>query len=184
MAVLNLMSGSYQNCNAVACVIKYILRLGKNKDRENELMFWGGWGVPLYVQREDIIASVVYVQEKWNIATRKGRRMFHETITIGAYEFDDIGRDYFILKGIIDEYTYLAYFQHGFQVVYAVHWEPKKKLHVHFAVNTINYCNGKKWHTNKNETKCREVLFNQIFSRHQSPIIFERSQYEKKILCS
>lgn len=51
------------------------------------------WGVPLYAEREDIVASVVYVQKMWDIASRRGRRMFHETVTITAYELEYIGRD-------------------------------------------------------------------------------------------
>ena len=48
--------------------------------------------------------------------------------------------------GAIEEYCYKEYFQQGFQVVYAVHWDNNKSLHVHFVINTINFKDGKKWH--------------------------------------
>jgi hypothetical protein len=46
------------------------------------------------------------------------------------------------LTSIIEFYVY---YQLGFQAVYAMHIK-NGNLHIYFAVNTINYCNGEKWH--------------------------------------
>lgn len=50
----------------------------------------------------------------------------------------------------------------GFQVVYALHHQGK--FHIHFAINSINYQSGIKFHTSKREKADREILFNQILN--------------------
>ena len=32
-----------------------------------------------------------------------------------------------------------VYYQMGHQAVFGVHWEPEKRCHIHFAVNSINF---------------------------------------------
>ena len=53
------------------------------------------------------------------------------------------------------------------QTVFAVHWEEQKRYHIHFTVSTINYLNGRKWHTSLSEIKQREEIFNNILLNHQ-----------------
>ena len=173
MAELTLMTyGRYINTNAVPNVIRYVLRIRKNETRRNELLFWGGCGIPLYACAEDVIGSYLHVQNAYNISSRKGRRIFHETITMTPIEFNGIRNNYEVLKVAIEEYCYKEYFLQGFQVVYAVHWDHSKSLHVHFVINTINFIDGKKWHTSHVETAEREISFNFILRKYQSPIVF------------
>ena len=59
------------------------------------------------------------------------------------------------------------YYQMGHQAVFAVHWEQEKHCHIHFAVNSINFRNGRKWHTTLAEIKQREGDFNEILCKYQ-----------------
>ena len=56
------------------------------------------------------------------------------------------------------------YFSKGHQVVFAIHYESQKHLHIHFAINSINYKTGKKWHTNIQQNKIRECTFQNIIN--------------------
>ena len=56
------------------------------------------------------------------------------------------------------------YFNQGYQVVFAIHHQGR--FHIHFAVNTIHYITGKKFHTTKPEKDAREMLFNQILYKY------------------
>ena len=172
MAVLDIMTyGSYTNKDAVRNVLAYVLRVRDDERRRAELLFWGGFGIPVYDYEENVIKSFLCVQDTYNISSRKGRRIFHETVTMTPMEFNGLGNNYGVLKAVIEEYCYKEYFQQGFQVVYAVHWDKNKSLHVHFVINTINFKDGKKWHTSYEETAERETTFNSILRKYQSPII-------------
>ena len=46
-------------------------------------------------------------------------------------------------------------------MVYAIHWDKEKKLHIHFAVNAVNFMTGKKFITSKDGNNERERLFNE-----------------------
>ena len=81
MAVLITMTyGTYTNANAVPNVINYALRDRKNETRKNELLFWGGLGIPVYSVPKDVIRNYLCVQNIYNISSRKGRRIYHEII--------------------------------------------------------------------------------------------------------
>lgn len=56
------------------------------------------------------------------------------------------------------------FFKDGFQVYYGVHNKDKGKvhLHIHFAVNTVNYRTGKKRHENMMGTKVNGQKFRDI----------------------
>ena len=58
------------------------------------------------------------------------------------------------------------YFQMGYQTAFAVHYEPDKRYHIHFAINSISYLNGNKFHSNNVDTDCREHVFNEILRRN------------------
>ena len=67
------------------------------------------------------------------------------------------------------------FYDDGFQVYYGVHRpdETEKHLHVHFAVNTVNFKAGKKRHENKTATKKRQerldrIVMAEIINRQKS----------------
>ena len=166
MALLTMMEyGRYQNKDAVENVLRYIMRVRKYEDRANELLAYGGAGVPLYATPELMIQKFLYVQKLFHIDSRKGRRMHHEVLNLRDEEYEKLG------SSIQNLYQYalnccMVYYEQGHQVVFAIHWEPQKRLHIHFAVNTINFITGKKWHTSMNEYSDRERFFRHLLNAH------------------
>lgn len=167
MAMLMMMrQGNYTNRDAVENVIRYITRTRRNEDRRNELIAWGGYGVGCYATPELIIEQFECVQNVYGMGIRGGRRMFHETLNIRKEEFEWLERDYGTIYRIAmkcAEYYYSV----GHQVVFAVHyteneWGVNKGVHIHFAVNSVNFQTGNKWHTNRRESYKREENFNLI----------------------
>lgn len=159
--LLTMRQGNYTNRNAVSNVIHYVTRTGKRADRADELQGCGGCGIGIYDNSEDIIQQFLCVQNCYGIKNRGGRRMFHEIFCLEDGEFRGIGCSVDILKQIAMECSKI-YFNLGYQVVYGIHHEEEKKWHIHFAVNSINFLNGRKWHTNMRESFGREQRFNEI----------------------
>ena len=60
----------------------------------------------------------------------------------------------------------MEYYNEGFQVVYGVHWEETKKLHIHFAANAVNYITGRKFDTSVTGNLYRKHRFNEIMKEY------------------
>lgn len=58
------------------------------------------------------------------------------------------------------------YFRDGFQVVYAIHYEAGGQVHIHFAVSTINFRTGAKWHSSMVDLSGRQECFNAILPKN------------------
>lgn len=164
--------GNYDNSNVVENVIRYVTRTRINEMRQGDLIDVGGAGVAIYLTPGHMIQQFLYVQKEYKIDAKRGRRIYHEVFSISDDEIRSLGYDMEMVRKIAMECCQV-YFQAGHQVVFAIHWEPDKKLHIHFVVNTINYCNGQKWHTNIPELEYRENVFNGILRRH----IMDRGNY-------
>lgn len=176
--LLTMRYGNYTNTNAVSNVIQYVTRTGKRADRADELQGYGGCGIGIYDDSDDIIQQFLYVQNCYGIKNRGGRRMYHEVFCLDDEEFNGIGCSVTILNQIAMECAKI-YFNLGHQVVYAIHHDEQKKWHIHFAVNSINFLNGKKWHTSMRESTGRGQRFNEILSycickRYSTPLYFGR----------
>lgn len=159
--LLTMRYGNYTNNNAVSNVIQYVTRTGKRADRADELHGYGGCGIGIYDNPDDIIRQFLCVQNCYGIKNRGGRRMFHEIFCLNDEEFRRIGCSVNILNQIAMECAKI-YFNLGYQVVYAIHHEVEKKWHIHFAVNSISFLTGEKWHTGMRESTGREQCFNEI----------------------
>ena len=181
MAVLRTMTrGNYTNKNAVENVIRYVTRTRAGEDRFSELVSFGGMGVTMLSGAEDMFKQFLYVQNVHNIETRKGRRIFHEVFSLTYEDVFNIKFDMAILDAVARECCEVYYLA-GFQVVYAIHYEPKKYYHIHFVINSINFENGLKWHTNFSENKQRERIIQNILKQARcivKPVEFGLYQYE------
>lgn len=174
MGVLNRMTnGNYVNEDAVENVIRYITRTRKNENRKNELLMYGGKGVAIYEPVDYMIAQLIYVQCVFGIEQRKGRRMYHEVFSLDPHEFIRMGRNVNTLWKFADQCAQ-CYFDAGYQVVYAIHGTNESDLHIHFAVSTINFRSGLKWHDSKTDLDLREDLFNKILGKYQYMFIINK----------
>ena len=154
------MGGRYANADAVDNVIRYVTRTRSDEQRKGELQGYGGLGFFRYDTTETMIARFKAVQNAYGIGYRKGKRMFHEVFSITDREFEGINCDMKLLNQIALELCG-EYYRQGFQVVYAIHWDKEKKLHIHFAVNAVSFMTGKKFITSAKGNSERERLFNE-----------------------
>lgn len=154
------MGGRYANADAVDNVIRYVTRTRSDEQRKEELQEYGGLGFFRYDTTETMIARFKAVQNAYGIGYRKGKRIFHEVFSITDREFEGINCDMKLLNQIALELCG-EYYRQGFQVVYAIHWDKEKKLHIHFAVNAVSFMTGKKFITSKDGNNERERLFNE-----------------------
>lgn len=152
----------YTNVDAVEKVIRYITRTRCVESRSGELISVGGAGVICAGTVEEIIVQFLIVQNFYQIDKRGGRRVVHEILSFTEEEFNRINRNYALVNLVareISAYFYLS----GFQVVYAVHHDSEKHVHIHLAVNTINFKSGKKFHSGGEDFKYRIKHFQTIF---------------------
>lgn len=155
--------GQYCNKDAVDKVVGYITRTSGSKEGENDLVLYGGAGV-IGNDPRNMIADMNFVQDKFNINSRGGRRIHHSIYTINEEEFGKLGCSLRAIELMAKECAE-NYYDEGHQVAYAVHMndlESKGYMHIHFAVNTINVNTGKKYHESFHDLDCKKEQFNQI----------------------
>ena len=58
----------------------------------------------------------------------------------------------------------------GFQIVYAVHIDTKN-VHVHFAINSVNYETGLRWHISKHDLQSIKDFSDELMQKHHLSII-------------
>lgn len=156
---------NYSNHDAVENLLRYILRIRKTETRQNDLIMYGGKGVSLNLPPENIIKQFLYVQNLFQIDSRGGKRMYHEVLNLNDEEAKLFGED----MNKLYQFAMICcdlYYMNGYQVVFAVHFETEKRLHIHFAVNAVNYINGQKWHTSFEDRGQREVYFNLLLEKY------------------
>lgn len=182
-------SGNFKNTDAVENLIHYITRTRGNENRAGDLVTYGAAGACCYQSAEDIIQQFKYVQNTYRINSRKGRRMYHEILTLFDHEAGWLNYDPVWFWRVGTECCQV-YFQMGFQAVFAVHYEESKHYHFHFAVNSISFIDGRKWHTSFPEKNQRESIFNGILNRDQVmagrkavPIVYLKNAQEVKEYC-
>lgn len=102
------------------------------------------------------------------------RRVYHEVLSFTDTEFKYLQYDISIVKLIADEIC-KVFFDRGHQVVYGIHFSENQRLHIHFAVNIINFRTGLKLHSTTTDLKEREKYCNQLlysyFYRLQAIIV-------------
>lgn len=157
---------SYSNVDAVENVLRYVTRTRENEERAHELINYGAVGADYFHSVDGMIQQFCYIQNIHGINSRHGRRMYHEVLNLTDCEWERLGHDAEMIWWVGMECCQI-YYQKGHQAVFAVHWEPEKRCHIHFAVNTINFLNGLKWHTSLAEIEERGMIFNEILCKYQ-----------------
>ena len=180
---------NYTNVDAVGNLIRYVTRTRENESRKGDLITFGAVGANYFCSTDDIIQQFCYVQNVYGINSRGGRRMYHEVLNLKDCEMERLRQSSEWLWNVGMECCHI-YYQMGHQAVFAVHWEQEKHWHIHFAINSINYKDGRKWHTSMPEIKQREGIFNVILCKYQimatgaiEPLVFLDEGKEKKDYC-
>lgn len=169
--------GKYKNKDAVENVIRYITRTRENENEEkaSELISYGGRGVSAD-SPENAIMEMEKVQEAYN--KKSGRRIYHEFYLLKDSDFEAMGKNYEIVKKFA--HTCAGYYyNHGYQVEYAVHESKKKHTHIHFAYNSVSSIDGRKVKDYKGTLDTREKLFDEIAKEHyiDCPIFYSSLKY-------
>ena len=168
--------GRYENEDAVENVVRYITRTRPGENRKDELIAYGAMGVSAYAEPEIMIQQMKYVQNFYEIERKKGARIYHEFYRFDEREQSILGNNIVYLQQIALQCCNV-YYERGYQVIYAVHYDREKRLHIHFCVNAVSFVNGNKWHEYMNGLSQRQALFNGIAKKYMniiSPIEFER----------
>lgn len=139
---------NYRNPDAIEKVVHYPLKKEKTPHA-----ITGAIGVNGSDEKK-IIDEMTYIQKYFN--KDKGKRMIHFWISFSTKEMAVL--DY-------EDYRHIGYivadfFENQYQLVFGLH-EDTKHAHIHFAVNPVNYCTGKKYHWQKSDTRLLKTLINQ-----------------------
>ena len=160
---------NYTNKKAVSNVIHDITRTRENERQKRDLLNYGAVGCGCMIPADDMIQEFLYVQNAYGIEARKGKRMYHEIFSLLDEEVRGLYYNpYYLYEFALECAKW--YYDQGFQVVFAIHHQ--SKFHIHFAVNSINFRTGLKFHTSKIEKTKREQLFNWILQKHMRLLNF------------
>jgi len=140
--MINFKKLQYKNTDSAEKLIRYITRTRENEDRRNELLGYGlNYGTAHHIPIEELIRQFEFVQ-KYHAS--KGSLMCHYTMPISTKLYD-----YYFEHDLRRLHNYAQMccqhiFNMGHQVCYAVHQSASEQLHIHFAINAINFCTGQK----------------------------------------
>lgn len=156
--------GHYTNPNDTKNVIRYVTRTnGRSAD---DLIAWGGLGVLEHSGVESVIDQFYLIQK---LHTRRGN--FGKYVSHEIFSFSDVGErliseNNLDIDTIARKMAYDIFEQDHCQVIYGVHApnNNEKHLHVHFAINAVNFHTGNKRRENKTQTRERDKRFNNIIS--------------------
>lgn len=153
--------GNYHNQTAVEYVIKYIAR--ENGKPKSDLICCGAMGATVFTDTDTTIQQFKCVQLLHKRKGNFGRYIDHEIYSFSEEEENKISQGNISLENIAKKMAQ-DFYADGFQVYYGVHKPDKTEthIHVHFAVNTVNFRTGKKRHENMGDTKRRQDRLNRI----------------------
>lgn len=157
---------NYNNKNAVKFVIDDITRNRENEKYAHQLLGYGAIGVNQFLSVEDMIATFCYVQQAYDIDSRRGRRMYHEVFWLSQEELQGMNWNIELMWNYAYEIAMEFWYKRGHQVIFAIHYDMQGKYHIHFAVNTINYLTGAKLGTYKKDFAEREIACNAILQKY------------------
>ena len=155
---------NYTNIDAVEKVIRYITRTnGTNSPAD--LISWGSPNTSVWNGVDGVITDILKTQNIFDIKRRNGRRIFHEVLQMQEFHRADDCNRFDLLNQAAMECC-LLYDHLGFQAVYGIHHNEDNSyghiLHIHFAVNTISYKDGHKWHSDNADHARRSWYFYEV----------------------
>lgn len=131
-------SFNYQNEDAILKVIAFLF----SPNEEEISLTINALGLPRGAP-EAMAEIFLNVQRLYS--KDSGRRIRHESLHL---TFDD-AMDKKGQNRALEIFFHFAlfYYYHGFQTVYSVH-QTQEGFHAHYAINTVSFCDGHKYHGN------------------------------------
>lgn len=164
--------GAYCNPDAPEKLIRYVTRA--SGERKQELVSWGGAGVLEY-SVESVIDQFYFSQKAHTRRGNFGRYINHALFCFSPKGEYAIAKNNMDVDQIARQMARDIFEQDHCQVVYGIHNPDKTEphLHIHFAINAVNYCTGNKRRENMTQTYNRNIRFNKIISDIISEKIIE-----------
>lgn len=151
----------YDKADSIENLIRYISR--ENGKSKSDLICCGAFGATDFTDIDTTIKQFECVQL---LHTRKGnfgRHIDHEIYSFSTDEEKKIAQNNISVEKLAEEMA-LDFYKDGFQVYYGVHKKDctANNLHIHFAVNTVNFITGNKRREYKSATRSREQRLRRI----------------------
>ena len=151
--------GYFKNKNATENLIRYVTRTRPGESRLNELMLYGVLGAADYAPIEVVINQFITVQYLY--PREVCRHMYHFVYCPEDIELKFLYQNPSLAARIaLDQASF--FYNLGHQIVYAIHDDPEKRLHIHYAVNAVNFRDFHMFHYNLTKVKRYNTLFTKI----------------------
>ena len=152
----------YRNQDAPEKVIRYITRT--NGSAKDDLVVWGGLGIMEHLDPGEIARQFYLVQKMNTRGGKQGRLVDHEVYSLSEGEERLVQRNNADIDEIARDMARDFYGKDHCQVVYGVHKpdQGNTHMHIHFAINTVDFARGRKRRENRHQTKEREARFREI----------------------
>ena len=163
--VNNAHSGDYNMPSDIDGVIRYIVR--QNKNPKDDLICWGGLGVTEFDDIETIIRQFKITQKMHTRKGNFGRHIDHEEYSFNHDTEQELYDSHVDIDALARGMAHDFYDLDCCQVLYAVHRpsEANKHLHIHFAINTVNFRNGNKRRETIRQNKERSERFKMMVQK-------------------
>ena len=148
--IIKLLNEHYKTEKDMERLLRYVAAKGKNKQKEL-LLQSSGKGVSF--NPEKATKQMKAVQRAYGKTS--GRRLYHLVVS-----FPKAIRNKEAVTNAAECIAEMLF--EDYQVFYGIH-ASTDNLHVHYAINTVSYATGKKWHQNKKElAEMKEIIFQLI----------------------
>ena len=138
----------YKNFTSVHNLVSYVLR---DKDTNNRIRYYGGYGVNINNADEQIMWVKDYYRKTDNRMMRHIIVSFDENIT--PY-------DAYILA-----WRFSAYYGDRYQLIFGVH-EDTAHIHIHIVFNTVSFIDGRKYSGDFKDPSNFKRYVNMVYSEY------------------
>lgn len=154
----------YKNKDSADNLIRYITRMRKNEDRAHELISYGfPYGNAYTKPIEHVIKEFEYLQKIYSVT---GSLMCHYVLQFTRATYEKATKNLTLLDLYAQECCKYIFWL-GHQVCYAIHISKEDRIHIHFAINTINFITGHKLRQYPTEVKKNiEYPLNELFKKY------------------
>ena len=159
MPVLKMMNKPYNDDMALQNVVEYVLRPGYG--------YIGAYAV----DEMDAVVSMNYIKDIWY--KNKGRRIRHFILSFGRSE-------HIAFYDALDLAPRICQYYSEYQSVFGIHTDTDN-LHIHFAVNTVSFDNGKMYSGNYSDWVGLQKYVQALLPKHYvSLVMSDGSDYQRK----
>lgn len=139
--MINLNKHEYQNKTAAQYLIRYITRTRCDEDKSHQFYGYGSYHGYMYQKPVEELINEFRDVQKYHKAD--GCLMCHYVILIPDDLFARMNNDYQILSAYASACCNYI-FNLGHQACFGIHVSDSRKLHIHLAINAVNFKTGSK----------------------------------------